>query len=237
MTTDPRPVSPETAPGISRRCGRLVAGTNGETCILDAGHPGDCSWMRRPEAAPPRATAAEPCALCGGWTQNEDGHRDECPTRGTPAHDSDAVMLLVWEQWAKNDGNQGAADLFRRCADRLRASLAAPAPESGALEHTRSCQYWNDTGCTCCLKERAAAQTWFEHYMAWRKRAGEAETLVAALQERATRAETALRFYADPKTWKHPRPNRDRDMLPPSDHDLGIIARAALAPTDREDGR
>jgi hypothetical protein len=33
--------------------------------------------------------------------------------------EQDMRMLLVWEQWARHDGNEGAAQLFRRCARAL----------------------------------------------------------------------------------------------------------------------
>lgn len=33
---------------------------------------------------------------------------------------TDADMMLVWEAWAKNDGNEDAARLFRRVADDAR---------------------------------------------------------------------------------------------------------------------
>lgn len=67
-----------------------------------------------------------PCDQCGGWTHNEDGHRNDCPrkVRNVKSDDMDVVMLLVWEAWAKNEGNNGAATLFRDCAERLRATNA-----------------------------------------------------------------------------------------------------------------
>jgi hypothetical protein len=60
-----------------------------------------------------------PCSHCGGWTQNADGHRDDCPSRAKAERSSDALMLLVWAQWAKNEGNEAAAAVFRRAADAL----------------------------------------------------------------------------------------------------------------------
>lgn len=45
-----------------------------------------------------------------------------------PVHDgrsSDSIMLLVWEEWAKKEGNDGAATLFRQAAGAMTERDAA----------------------------------------------------------------------------------------------------------------
>jgi hypothetical protein len=49
----------------------------------------------------------------------------DSPAAARPTRESDTRMLLVWEAWARNEGNEGAATLFRRCADYLREDDSA----------------------------------------------------------------------------------------------------------------
>lgn len=102
--------------------------------------------------------AEEKCANCAFWRRHHLGVTlkcpvseppfttfeaqlacDECTDRAPcPRHapkstrlsedESDRVMLLVWEQWAKKEGNDGAAKLFRDVAERLAVDERRLAP-------------------------------------------------------------------------------------------------------------
>jgi hypothetical protein len=62
------------------------------------------------------------------------------------------------------------------------ASNQLTAGTTEELTHTRSCGYFDDeVGCTCCLEERKALATEQTMHRAWRKRAEEAESALAAL--------------------------------------------------------
>lgn len=83
-----------------------------------------------------------------------------------------------------------------------KSSSPVPAPELTGwmaipLEHTRSCQHWNDDGCTCALEIRIAARNWMELHNAWRKRAEEAEAEVSRLRSQEAELKQALEIDGD----------------------------------------
>lgn len=56
------------------------------------------------------------------------------------------------------------------------------------MTHSMNCGYYDsEQGCTCCLNERIALQTEQTMHMAWRKRAEEAESQLAASQAECER--------------------------------------------------
>lgn len=55
---------------------------------------------------------------------------------------SDAVMLLVWEAWAKKEGNEGAAALFRRAAENARRLDWWEAQRTNTLAPVMSAEGW-----------------------------------------------------------------------------------------------
>lgn len=108
-----------------------------------------------------------------------------------------------------------------------RSSVAGAPEEATALTHSRSCGYHDsETGCTCCLDERIAADNWREQYAAWFKRANEAETEVATLRARVSQLESTI-------AEAHKRANRLAGLLmqdaESGDFGHGLDDRAALA--------
>ena len=81
---------------------------------------------------------------------------------------------------------------------------AAPTPRTDMLqlEHTRSCAYWStdDKDCTCCLHERIHTQTAETLLAAWQKRATEAETELAALNDKYLTVKLAWKLRGDELT-------------------------------------
>ena len=82
------------------------------------------------------------------------------------------------------------------------------------MTHEANCNYWTDHDefdCTCGIAWKTRWQTEREMYRAWRKRAEEAEAVVAALRE-------CVELYAASDNWLYSDSQCHLDLWGKTDH-------------------
>lgn len=118
-----------------------------------------------------------------------------------------------------------AASMAAMCSASLEArkpseGTPSPATPEPSLEHTRSCGHWGplgDNGCTCGLNHRILAQNNYEQYMAWRKRAEEAEAELDSTRSALREAQE------DTRRIELLESRRDEMQIDTRYHDEGIV--------------